>query len=82
MLGIDNISDYYNPVCKYERLLRDGFDVSLKHPELKPGTELQSNRYPNLRFRYGDICDATSLYRLLKEFAPDAVVNLAAQPGV
>lgn len=82
VLGIDNLCEYYSPACKYERLQRDGFYISPKHPGLKPGAELRSRRYPNLRFRYGDICDASSLYPLLREFAPDAVVNLAAQPGV
>jgi GDPmannose 4,6-dehydratase len=35
-----------------------------------------------LKLHYGDMCDGSSLYRILKEVGPDEVYNLAAQSHV
>ncbi len=53
------------------------YDVALKHGRLDNLTPL-----PNFRFEKADIQDAATIDRLVKEFQPDAVVNLAAQAGV
>lgn len=63
VLGLDNVSSYY--------------DVALKHGRLG---ELEPLK--NFRFEKADLQDMEMLERLVADFKPDAVVNLAAQAGV
>jgi len=38
--------------------------------------------HPRFKMRYGDVCDGSSMTRLLHEYEPDEVYNLAAQSHV
>ena len=69
VVGIDNMNDYY--------------DVSIKEWRLKKLEEEASAR-PGLVYRFvkGDIADRDTVERIFAEYAPDIVVNLAAQAGV
>lgn len=96
VLGIDNLNDYYDPSMKIARLTRGGFNCadlshakkcrSLKENISGPefpfvGEILTSSRLPNLRFIRMDVRDP-GLIKTAIDFAPDAIVHLAAQPGV
>ncbi len=63
VVGIDNLTDYYDPQLKKDRL-----------------THLAAGE----RFHYVniDIADRPAMEKLFQEHSFDAVVNLAAQPGV
>ncbi len=63
VVGIDNLTDYYDPQLKKDRL-----------------THLATG--PNVRFINIDIADRQAMEKLFQEHSFDAVVNLAAQPGV
>ncbi|MDE6468510.1 MAG: NAD-dependent epimerase/dehydratase family protein [Muribaculaceae bacterium] len=69
ILGIDSLNDYYDPAIKNYRLAEIGRIANL-HPESA------------WRFVKGNIADKTLIDTLFAEFAPDIVVNLAAQAGV
>ncbi len=66
VVGIDSMSDYYDPACKERRL------AELEHaaPE---------GRWTMLR---GDMADSAVVHDLLARFHPAVAVHLAAQPGV
>ena len=69
VVGIDNMNDYY--------------DVSIKEWRLKKLEEEASSRPGSVyRFVKGDIADRDTVERIFAEYAPDIVVNLAAQAGV
>ncbi|PZQ47427.1 MAG: capsular biosynthesis protein CpsI [Micavibrio aeruginosavorus] len=57
--------------------LNDYYDVSLKDARL---TQLKV--FPNFRFEKAALEDSPRIARLVAEFKPDAIVNLAAQAGV
>ncbi|MDD3814536.1 MAG: NAD-dependent epimerase [Desulfocapsaceae bacterium] len=63
VVGIDNLTDYYDPQLKKDRLAN-----------LAAG-----ERFHHLNI---DIADRTAMEKLFQENSFDAVVNLAAQPGV
>ncbi len=63
VVGIDNLTDYYDPQLKKDRLAH-----------LATGQ--------NVRFINIDIADRQAMEKLFQENSFDAVVNLAAQPGV
>lgn len=63
VVGIDNLTDYYDPQLKKDRLAY-----------LATG--------PKFRFINIDIADRQAMEKLFQEHSFDAVVNLAAQPGV
>ncbi len=63
VVGIDNLTDYYDPQLKKDRLAY-----------LATGQ--------NFRFINIDIADRQAMEKLFQENSFDAVVNLAAQPGV
>jgi UDP-glucuronate 4-epimerase len=63
VLGVDNLSDYY--------------DVALKRARLA-----QLEPLARFRFLRADVADPPAFADLLKQFRPDYVVHLAAQPGV
>lgn len=69
ILGIDSLNNYYDPAIKDFRLAE--IDKSV---ESNPGSVW--------RFVKGNIADKVLIDSLFSEFAPDIVVNLAAQAGV
>ncbi len=69
ILGIDSISDYYDPAIKEYRLGLIREEASLHHG------------CPWMFIR-GNIADKTLVDSIFSEFKPEIVVNLAAQTGV
>ena len=69
ILGIDNMNDYY--------------DVSIKEWRLKE-IEKEAGKHPEAVYRFirGNIADRETVQVVFSEYAPDIVVNLAAQAGV
>lgn len=69
VVGIDSMNDYY--------------DVSIKEWRLKE-LEEEAAVHPGSVYRFvkGDIADRGTVDRIFAQFAPDVVVNLAAQAGV
>ena len=65
--GIDNYCDYYNVALKHDRVTRLA-------AENTGGSRLSLHEL--------DICDLDALKHIFAEERPDAVLNLAAQPGV
>ena len=57
--------------------LNDYYDPKLKHARLDI-----IRKYPNFRFQKVDIADRESVAKVFVDFAPNKVVNLAAQAGV
>ncbi len=78
VLGIDLLTDYYDPEEKFARLRRDGFSFDT----ISYGETLKSATHASLRFMRSDICDVCILENIMETFRPGIVVNLAAQPGV
>lgn len=78
VLGIDNINDYYDVNLKYARLAELGFDKT----SADSGNFVRSSKFENLEFAKLDLCDEVGLNAVFKSFAPQIVVNLAAQAGV
>ena len=68
--GVDSLNDYYDPAVKEYRLGLIDSAAALGGP---------GNRW---RFIKGDISDKGMVEGLFRDFAPDIVVNLAAQAGV
>ena len=77
VLGIDNLNDYYDVNLKYARLKKLG--ISKSNSKFKIQNSTLQKRF---RFCKIDISDRESLSEVFKEFAPNKVVNLAAQAGV
>ena len=77
VLGIDNINNYYDVNLKYARLKELG--ISKNHSTFNIQHSTLQKRF---RFCKIDISDRESLSEVFKEFAPNKVVNLAAQAGV
>lgn len=69
IVGIDSLNDYYDPSLKHFRL-KEIEGLLLNHPHSK------------WRFIKGNIANKCLIERIFDEFAPDIVVNLAAQAGV
>ena len=69
ILGIDSLNNYYDPAIKDFRLAE--IDKSVEY-----------NPSSVWRFVKGNIADKVLIDSLFAEFAPDIVVNLAAQAGV
>ena len=69
VIGLDNVNAYY--------------DVSIKEWRLKEIEKLVSSSAGiTYRFIRGDISDAATVNGVFEQYAPDVVVNLAAQAGV
>lgn len=79
VLGIDNLNDYYDVRLKEARLENLGFSSSDGFRMEKP---IVSAKFPRLSFKYADITDLPAMETIFREFAPEVVVNLAAQAGV
>ncbi len=78
VIGIDNLSDYYDIRLKLERLSRCGF---IDTKPFNAGSICVSSTFPNCRFQKIDITDKISLYRLFHDGCFEKVVHLAAQAG-
>ncbi len=78
ILGFDNINDYYDISLKHARLKELGIETA----HLEYGKEVQSNKYPNLRFIKLDLKDRSSVADLFLKGQFDMVCHLAAQAGV
>jgi len=78
VLGIDNISDYYEIDLKYGRLAAS--DISKE--KIRNNAFVQSGEKPNYRFARLDLLDREALARLFEHERFDAVCHLAAQAGV
>ena len=57
--------------------LNDYYDVKLKEWRLSNLKE-----YPNFEFKRMDICEKEKLKKVVKNFLPDIIINLAARAGV
>ncbi len=73
IIGIDNLTDYYDVRLKEERLHELGIQ-NLQEP-----SESEDSRF---RFVRGNISDRTMVNLLFEAYHPQVVVNLAAQAGV
>lgn len=78
VVGLDVINDYYEIDLKYARLKETGID----HQQLSPGCLQQSTKHPNYQFIQLGMEDREAIHKLFEQFQFDAVMNLAAQPGV
>jgi UDP-glucuronate 4-epimerase len=78
VLGIDNISDYYEIDLKYGRLAASG----ISKEKVVDNAVVQSGKKPNYRFAKLDLLDREALARLFEREHFDAVCHLAAQAGV
>jgi UDP-glucuronate 4-epimerase len=77
VVGIDNISDYYNVDLKYGRLANTGILGPINY-----GENNYSKTYPSYCFIKLDLTDMNGMKKLFETEKFDAVCNLAAQAGV
>src|SRR5690349_19783901 len=68
VLGVDNLSDYY--------------DVELKRARIAEIMRPDGTTAENFRFLQADFAGAEKFAGLVAHFKPDYVVHLGAQPGV
>jgi UDP-glucuronate 4-epimerase len=78
IVGLDNISDYYDLRVKYGRLEKAGILME----KIRNNTIIQSSIYSNYKFIKLDLTDRKNLENLFEKEKFDVVVNLAAQAGV
>ena len=78
IIGLDNISDYYDVNLKYGRLNENGINAS----DIVYNTYCQSSKYPNYHFIRLNVEDKENLYKVYDQHRFDKVCHLAAQPGV
>lgn len=78
VVGLDNISGYYDISLKLGRLSELGID---QH-QISEGTFANSNSYSKFSFVKADIKDKSVLEKIFITEGFDSVVNLAAQAGV
>ncbi|NBL00694.1 MAG: NAD-dependent epimerase [Erysipelotrichia bacterium] len=78
VVGLDSISDYYDPQLKYARLECAG----IARERVQYNTLSLSSLHVNYRFIKLNLEDKTSLETLFASEKFDAVCNLAAQAGV
>lgn len=78
VVGVDSINDYYDPSLKFARLNQLGISDKAK----VFGEKINSHIWPEFSFIRMDIADKEAMKNLFHENSFDAVVHLAAQPGV
>lgn len=78
IVGIDSISDYYDPAIKYARLGELGIDRAAADS----GVITRSGKLPNLSFLRLTLEDSAGMERLFSAHRFDRVAHLAAQAGV
>ncbi|QYM78967.1 NAD-dependent epimerase/dehydratase family protein [Horticoccus luteus] len=79
VLGVDNLSDYYDVALKRARLAALAQVAERVQP---PGTGTEAKAFETFRFLQADFADAEKFAGLVAHFRPDYVVHLGAQPGV
>ncbi len=79
VLGVDVLSDYYDPALKRARLAE--LDRVAEFVEPKNGGAAAKG-FETFRFLQADFADAEKFPALVAHFRPDYVVHLGAQPGV
>jgi UDP-glucuronate 4-epimerase len=79
IVGLDNISSYYDVQLKYGRL--DAL-TGISKPEIKVNKLVRSKQYANYQFVQMDIEDNSSIQSFFKAHKFDRVCHLAAQAGV
>jgi UDP-glucuronate 4-epimerase len=79
VLGVDSLSDYYDPALKRARLA----ELETVTERVEPGEGGAAGKaFETFRFLQADFADAEKFPALLAHFRPDYVVHLGAQPGV
>ena len=78
VIGLDNISDYYDVNLKYARLEQLG--ISKVH--ISDNVAVESNQYKNFSFYRSDLADKKTILSICKDYQFDLIINLAAQAGV
>ncbi len=78
VIGLDNISGYYDISLKLDRLAELGIDEHL----ISEGSLSKSGAYPSFKFIKADLKDKNIIDRLFEKESFDVVINLAAQAGV
>jgi len=78
IVGIDNISHYYDVSLKYDRLKECGINRNL----ILPKEIVQSSIFNNYRFQQLDLADYHSLDKLFSTEKFNYVIHIAAQAGV
>ena len=78
VLGIDCINDYYDINLKYARLANLGFPQK----SLVYGKIIVSQNNPESHFAQVTLEDKKALFKILDDFQPEIIINLAAQAGV
>lgn len=76
VIGLDNLSDYYDPALKTARLSLLGIDTSAED------TSTVKYEHNGFIFYKADITDKKSLDAVFEQHPFDVVINLAAQPGI
>ncbi len=79
VVGIDNISNYYDINLKYDRLKELGIERA--EAEIDNNT-VTSTKFKNFKFVKVNLEDRENLPHIFKDYTFDIVCNLAAQAGV
>lgn len=86
VVGVDNLSDYYNLNLKFDRLKECGIIIDNQWINDSNVNELAlplvSLKYPSYKFIYGDIANRSLMMHYFEQEKFDYVINLAAQAGV
>jgi UDP-glucuronate 4-epimerase len=80
VLGVDNLSDYYDVALKRARLAELAQLAERVTPPAEAGPK--AKEFETFRFLQADFADAEKFAGLVAHFRPDYVVHLGAQPGV
>ncbi|HNP17786.1 MAG TPA: NAD-dependent epimerase [Fulvivirga sp.] len=78
IVGLDNISGYYDISLKLARLK----ELGINQHEISEGVKSKSNNFKNFSFIKADIKDKNVIDKLFENEKFDSVANLAAQAGV
>jgi UDP-glucuronate 4-epimerase len=79
VLGVDNLSDYYDVELKRARVAE--LAKAAEHVDAKAGGPAGKG-FETFRFLQADFADAEKFAGLVAHFKPEYVVHLGAQPGV
>ena len=79
VLGVDNLSDYYDVTLKRARLAELAKLAEFVEPKAGGAA---AKGFETFRFLQADFADAEKFAGLVAHFKPDYVVHLGAQPGV
>jgi UDP-glucuronate 4-epimerase len=80
VLGVDNLSDYYDVALKRARVA----GLTAIAERIEPGRDAKAGArgFETFRFLQADFADAEKFAGLVAHFRPDYVIHLGAQPGV